>query len=408
MRSLLLSLSFPPRVGGREAYLHSIFSRLPSDEVVVLTPHEEGDVGYDRQSKMRIVRIRQERLYWFLHGRRKRLRWFISLAGLCLRERVGVVHCGVVLPDGMSGWLLKRVLGWPYIVYTYAKEITEPPSMERLYGDRRRALVEADRVVTISRHTRQELVRLGVDPARIVVVYPGVDADRFRPDLEAGRRVRALYDLGERPVLLTVARLVPRKGHDRVLEALPLILQRVPEAVYVIVGSGPDEERLRGLAHAHGVAERVIFAVTVSDEDLPAYYNGADLLVMPNREEGGDVEGFGIVFLEANGCGKPVIGGRSGGAVDAIADGESGYLVDPYSPQAIAEAVMRLLTDPVLARRMGEAGRERAQREFSWEQAARQVEALTAEVAAETRGTRVSSVHPARLAHSCRLFMQRL
>ncbi len=144
------------------------------------------------------------------------------------------------------------------------------------------------------------------------------------------------------------------------------------------------------------------------DEELSAYYNAADVFVMPNREEGTDVEGFGIVFLEANACSKPVIGGRSGGAVDAIADGESGYLVDPSSPQAIAEAASRLLTDPALARRMGEAGRERARREFSWERAARQVHTLTAEVAAATRGSRMAPAHPARLARSCHFFMQRL
>jgi len=407
-RSLLLTTSFPPRVGGRELYLHSIFSRLPAEEVRVLAVHEEGDAQFDRKSAIRIRRVPRERLQWFLQGRRKRLRWFASLAGLGWREKVKVVHCGVVLPDGMSGWLLKKVLGWPYIVYTYAKEVTEPLPLERLHEHRRRVLIEADRVVTISRYTRQELIRLGVDPARIVMVYPGVDAERFRPDPEAGQRIRALYGLGERPVLLTVARLIPRKGHDMVIAALPSILQQVPEAVYVIVGSGPDEGRLRRLAEGQGVADRVLFAGAVPDEDLPAWYNAADLLVMPNREEEGDVEGFGIVFLEANACATPVIGGRSGGAVDAVADGETGYLVDPASPEAVAEAAVRLLTDPALARRMGERGRERARREFSWERAARQVRELTAEVMAAARGRRGVWAYPVRMGRSWRFFLQRL
>jgi len=292
------------------------------------------------------------------------------------------VHCGVALPDGMSGWLLKKVLGWPYIVYTYAKEITETFSMERLHQYRRRALLEAERVVTISQYTRQELMRLGVEPDRIIIVPPGVDADRFQPDQEAGQRIRTLYGLEGKPILLTVARLIPRKGCDQVIEALPFILQQAPEATYVIVGEGPDEERLRELVQSVGVGNCVVFTGSVPDKDLPAWYNAADVVVMPNREEGSDVEGFGIVFLEANGCGKPVIGGRSGGAVDAIVNGETGYLVDPYDSQAIAEAVVRLLTDPALAHRIGAQGREWAQ-EFSWKRAARQVQTLTAEVVSD-------------------------
>lgn len=408
MRSLLITSTFPPRVGGRELYLHSIFSRFPGGEVVVVTPREGDFESFDSQSPHKIIRIDQDSLMWFLRGRRGRLRLSAFLSSLCVRERIDVVHCGVALPDGMSGWLLKRVLGRPYIVYTYAKEITESPSMERLHHDRRRALQEADRVVTISQYTRGELIRLGVDPARIVMIYPGVDATRFQPDGEARQRIRARHDLDDRPVLLTVARLIPRKGHDQVIEAMPLILQQVPEVAYLIVGSGPAEEHLRTLAQSRGVAERVIFAGAVSDEDLPAYYNAADLFLMPNREEGGDVEGFGIVFLEANACGKPVIGGRSGGAVDAVTDGETGYLVAPYSSEAIAEAVVRLLTDSALARRMGERGRERVQREFSWERAAQQVRVLTAEVVAAARGEPVTLTHPAQLARSFHFFLQRL
>jgi len=406
-RGLLLTNTFPPRVGGREAYLFQIFTRLTPPTVVV-TPDREGDwEAFDRESPLRVVRVQPEGPRWFYEGgRRRRLSWFAALTGLRWRERVDVIHCGVALPDGMSGWLLKRTLGCPYIVYTYAKEITSPLPMKRLYSDRQQTLQEADRVVTISQYTRGELIRLGVDPARIVMVYPGVDATCFQPDGEARQRIRARHDLSDRPVLLTVARLIPRKGHDQVIEAMPLILSQVPEAVYLIVGSGPAEEHLRTLAQSRGVAERVIFVGAVSDEDLPAYYNAADLFLMPNREEGGDVEGFGIVFLEANACNKPVIGGRSGGTVDAVADGETGYLVDPYSPEAIAEAAICLLTDPTLARRMGERGRERVQREFSWERAAQQVQKLTAEVATEARSRRGVWAHPRWVVRLCSFFLQ--
>lgn len=410
MRSLLVTSTFLPRTGGRELYLHSVFSRFPPEDVVVVTHDREGDwQAFDQQSSLRIIRVDRNNFHWYFRGRRGRLKWFASLGGLCLREKIDIVHCGVTIPDGMSGWLLKKALGKPYIVYTYAKEILEPLPTEWHRLNFQRALREADGIVTISKYTQGKLVELGVDPSQIAVIYPGVDLKAFQPNSAAGQTIRARHGLLDgRPVLLTVARLIPRKGHDKVIEALPAILGQVPDVVYLIVGTGPQEDRLRTHAQEKGVADRVIFAGRVSDEELPAYYNAADVFIMPNREDETDVEGFGIVFLEANACGVPVIGGHSGGAVDAIADGESGYLVDPSSPQAIAEAASRLLTDPALARRMGEAGRERARWEFSWERAARQVYTLTAEVAAATRGSRMAPAHPARLARSCHFFMQRL
>ncbi|MBC7249630.1 MAG: glycosyltransferase family 4 protein [Anaerolineae bacterium] len=410
MKSLLITSTFPPRVGGREFYLHSIFSRFPPGDVVVMTHDREGDwQAFDQQSALRTFRMKQTDFYWYFRGRRARFSWSVFLGSLCLRERISVVHCGVVLPDGMSGWLLKRVFGKPYIVYTYAKEIQELLPTEWHWRNFQRTLQEADRIVTISNYTKDKLVKLGVDPTRIVMIYPGVDLGVFHPDPAAGQAARLRHGLSdEQLVLLTVARLVPRKGHDKVIEALPAILERVPDVVYLIVGTGPGVDCLRTHAQEKGVADRVIFVGQVPDEDLPAYYNAADVFIMPNREEGTDVEGFGIVFLEANACAKPVIGGRSGGTVDAVADGETGYLVDPFSPEAVAEAAVHLLTDPALARRMGERGQKRVQQGFSWDRAVRQVRELTIEVAAAAKEERVTLAHPARLAHSLGLFLQRL
>jgi len=405
-----MTSTFLPRVGGRERYLHSVFSCFPPEDVVVVTHDREGNwQAFDQQSPLRIIRVDRAGFHWYFQGRRARLKWFSFLGGLCLRERINVVHCGLTIPDGMSGWLLKRVLGKPYVMYTYAKEILEPLPTEWHRRNFQWTLREADRIVTISEYTKGQLVQLGVDPSKIEMIYPGVNSEAFHPNLTAGRAIRARHRLSDgQPVLLTVARLIPRKGHDKVIEALPAILEQVPDVVYLIVGTGPGEDWLRARAQEKGVADRVVFAGRVSDEELPACYNAANVFIMPNREEGTDVEGFGIVFLEANACGKPVIGGRSGGAADAIADGESGYLVDPCSPSDIAQAAIRLLTDPTLAERMGEQGRKWVQREFSWERAARQVRELTAEVVAAARVRKSAWTCPVRMARSCRFFLQRL
>jgi len=377
MDHLLIAHTFSPRVGGRESYLLNLFSRLGPARVTVVTPDREGEWEmFDRSAPFRVVRVSPEGPGWFFRGgRRQRLRWFFFLSGLCLRRRVGMVHCAVALPDGMTGLLLKRTLGLPYVQYVFGLEIArpalEPWTRERLEW----VLQNADRVVAISRATADLAVRLGARPDRVVFVPPGVDVETYHPDPEAGARIHRQHRLDGRKVILTLGRLVARKGQDQVIRALPRVLEAVPEAVYMIVGDGPDRERLEALAREVGVAEQVIFAGRIPDGKVVAYYNSADVVAMPSREEPetGDVEGFGMVFLEANACGKPVVGGRSGGVVDAVTDGVTGFLVDPHDSADLAARLVTLLRDPDLARRMGEAGRKRAQREFAWGRSAQRL-----------------------------------
>ncbi|MCK4262075.1 glycosyltransferase, partial [bacterium] len=200
------------------------------------------------------------------------------------------------------------------------------------------------------------------------VIPPGVDSLRFRPDLDADAVLKKHHLFG-RQVILTVSHLVRRKGHANVIRALPRVLEKVPEAIYLIVGRGPEDDNLRKLAQTLGILDRVVFAGFVSNEEIPLYYNVCQVFIMPSYEikEEGDVEGFGIVFLEANACGKPVIGGRSGGVVDAVVDGETGLLVDPLNTEEISVALVKLLYDESLAERLGQRGRKRVEKELSWE-----------------------------------------
>jgi len=387
MKSLLISSTFPPRLGGRENYVYQLFAHLPQGEVVVLTPDRQGDwEQFDAQSlaekKIKIIRCVPERLRWFLGKRRDRLDWVRYLARLCRREQVRVVHCATALPDGLTGLLIKRALGLPYVGYVFGLEILryedQPWAKERMLL----GLKEASCVVAISEFTKRQVVRLGIPSERIVLVPPAVEMDAFYPDPAAGLAVRRRYGLGGKKVLLTVGRLVARKGHDRVIEALPAILRQVPDTVYLITSDGPERERLEKLAQTVGVEQDVIFTGPVPQSELLSYYNAADVFIMASRQMGSDVEGFGIVFLEASACGVPVIGGRSGGVVDAVADGESGFLVDPNDPADIAQRVVTLLQDTDLARRLGRQGLHRVRKQFTWASAAAQIRAVNEELSA--------------------------
>ena len=273
---------------------------------------------------------------------------------------------------GVVPSLLSAVLDLKVVLVAHGWEIVRAGG-----GWRRRlkriALGRADWVVAVSRYTRGKVLEAGGHEDRTRVVANGVDPSLFYPGPRPDALVRR-FGLKGKKVILTLARLVERKGHDQVIEALPEVLKVVAEAVYLIVGRGGYRERLEQIAVRCGVRDRVIFAGYVPDAERADFYNLSDVVAMPCRElaDQGNVEGFGIVFLEAGACGKPVIGGRSGGVEDAIVEGETGFLVDPMDGHQIADRLIRLLTNAPLSRAMGDKGRLRAEG-LTWDHAARRV-----------------------------------
>ena len=270
--------------------------------------------------------------------------------------------------------------GIPLFTVLHAKEVTERIPLPLLFM-LRRLLARSRRIICVSRFTEEAaLARFRLPAAKVTVIHPGVDPSIYHPGPTApGFRER--YGLGDGPVLLTMARVIARKGHDVVVRALPAVLERHPDAVYVVCGKPfePFASRLRALVTDLGLDAHVRFTGHVPAADVVDLYRACDVCVMPSRilERKGDTEGFGITFIEAGACAKPVIGGREAGVVDAIVDGETGLLVDPSDPAAVAEALNRILGDPGLARRMGEAGRVRVEAAFTWDRVARQYLALS-------------------------------
>ncbi|MCX7018776.1 MAG: glycosyltransferase family 4 protein [Candidatus Sumerlaeota bacterium] len=293
--------------------------------------------------------------------------------------RADIVIAGHVLPLGTVACALKRWRGTPFILMTYGEDVTMCAHGRRMSAMLVSAICGADAVTCLTRESADEIALIvGGGPAaqgRIEVWPPPADAGIADTPEEAVARITAIHHLKGRRVVLTVARLTPRKGIDVTMKAVAMLRDEFPGLAYLIVGDGPDEARLRALAAELGITEMTIFA---GPTHYPApFYHACEVFVMPNRQlDDGEREGYGIVFPEAGLAGKPVIGGRSGGATDAIADGETGLLADPKNPATVAAAMRTLLSDTELAKRLGMAGRERAMRLSSPQAAQERLEKL--------------------------------
>jgi phosphatidylinositol alpha-1,6-mannosyltransferase len=236
-----------------------------------------------------------------------------------------------------------------------------------------------DVVTYLGEYTRVRLARAIGDLTTLERLPPGVDTHLFRPTVD-GSAVRRRYGLRDRPVIVCVSRLVPRKGQDTLIRALPRIRQRVRDTALLIVGGGPYRSTLEVIAREEGVADHVVITGSVPWSDLPGHYAAGDVFAMPCRTRRGglDVEGLGIVYLEASATGLPVVAGDSGGAPDAVLDGETGFVVPGRDRDALVDRLTLLLTDSALAKRLGAAGREWVETEWRWETQADRLAALLA------------------------------
>jgi phosphatidyl-myo-inositol dimannoside synthase len=390
MTTLLLALDFPP-MGGGIARLHGeIARRYPRGELIVSTPADPDAPDVDGTFNAVIDRLP-------VAARRAKsvpglLLWSRRAASLARQHQVRFVHCGNVKPAGYPArWVYER-LRVPYSLFLYGADLLS--EQHKIHSALKRKTARAifggaAVLIAISSWTRDlalaVLGELGLDGhgGRLRVVHLGTDPDRFRPGVDV-TELRERFELEDSGVrwLLTVARLEPHKGVDMVLRALPEIIARAPDVRYAVAGKGPERERLKKLAHKIGVADRVHFLGEVSENDLPALYNLASVYVGASRRaERLGVEGFGISLVEASACGLPVVAGRSGGIPDAVREGETGFLIPPEDPAAIAEVVTRLLGDTELAGRVGMAGRRAVETYYNWDRVVRDLRAIEAEFA---------------------------
>lgn len=372
MSHILLTNDFPPKIGGIQNYLHELWRRLPPDDVTVLTTAYEGAAAFDREQAFRVVRSRSKVLLPTppLRAEVKRLAAEVG---------ADLVVIDPAFPLGLVG----PRLDMNYALVVHGAETTIPGRVPLTRPLLARALRGAKLVIAAGGYPGEEARRAagGAMPP-VVLVPPGVDSTRFRP-LDASERTRARADLGLPPaarVLLSVSRLVPRKGMDVLIEAVALLAPSMPDLCLVIGGSGRDLRRLREVARRARVEVR--FLGRVPDADMPRLYGAADVAAMLCRDRwmGLEQEGFGIVFLEAAAAGIPQVAGRSGGADEAVVDGETGFVVaNPGDPAAAAGLLRKLLENESLRQRLGRAARQRAVTEFDYRVLAARLQAALSE-----------------------------
>ena len=366
-RVLLVTNDFPPRRGGIQSYLGEFVARLVaagSHAVTVYAPQWKGADAFDDlacDAGYRVVR-HPGTLMLPSPAVDARMRRLIE------EEEIDTVWFGAAAPLGLLAQRARQAGASRVLASTHGHEVGW--SMLPVARSVLRRIGEQTDVVTfVSRYTRSRFAPAFGPEASLEYLPPGVDADRFRPDPDARAALRDRYGLGDRPTVVCLSRLVPRKGQDVLIKALPAIRRRVDGAALVIVGGGPYLDTLRKLAQERGVADHVTFTGGVPGAELPAHHALGDVFAMPCRTRGAgmDVEGLGIVFLEASASGVPVIAGESGGAPEAVQQNKTGLVIDGRSVDKVAEAVAELLTDRDRAAAMGAAGRKWVTSQWRWD-----------------------------------------
>ena len=355
-KTLLLTHEYYPYRGGIGTYCYNLFKHYSPHDYLVATDQRE------IPDNNPVIRVR-------LVSSIMRPRWLmgcLTVARIVRKYSIEQIVTPHILPLGRIAYVLKRILGIPYIISLHGFDINL--ALERKEKITRKILSSAHAII-VNSHATKEIVD-GLHLKHLVeVITPYYNATLVNKDLET--KLKEQY--AGKKVILTTGRLVKRKGQDMIIQALPGIVKRVPMAHYVMVGDGPDKEYLQQLAKDYGVMDRVTFVPDVADADLGAYYSVASLFAMPARRIGPDMEGFGIVYLDAASFGLPVIAGNSGGEAEAVGDGSAGLIVNVRSLEQIIESIVNILEDPELAHYLGENARERLKQLPTWDDQAQKL-----------------------------------
>ena len=369
-RLLVLTELFLPTRGGTAVWAAEVYKRLGGKEVHIVTADVPGAEAVDAVHPNTIHRLNLKRVPWLRpESLAMYARFFFKALALALTHRFDAVHAFRALPEGLVAWAVARLTCRPVVIYAHGEELTTWGHGGK-YKTMRFVLRHANRVVANSEHTRDTLLGMGIDAARITIIYPGVDVSVFRPDLDVTGLRESFGIRSDEKLVFSVGRLSRRKGFDQVIRAVARLRESGINVHYVLAGIGEDWDYLADLIREHDLQNAAHMIGAVDEQDLPRWMNTCDVFAMPNREIDGDNEGFGMVFIEAAACGKPVLAGNAGGTGAAVLNDVTGLRVDGTSIEAVVNGLTRLLSGSDDVVKMGLNGMSRVHNDFAWERVA--------------------------------------
>jgi len=374
-KSLLITYFFPPKIGGLENYLFNICKGLPKDKIIVLTNSANLPKSDNFQKEDFCVYQTKFFSWRFLKPSWLPLSW--KIYRLIKKEKIKILQFGHYAHYCLIGTLLAKLLKLKILIYFHGVDLWIHQRKKIDKWLMKLNLKNADKLIANSNFIKNEISKLGIPEEKITVVYPGVNLEKFK-----SLNNKKSGDLANKKIILSLGRLIKLKGYDLVFKALPEVIRVVPNLVYLIIGEGEEEKELRELVKKLDLEKYVNFikAIRGPEETKAPYYALADVFVGPSREiiykDYKHIESFGLVYLEAAAAEKPVIATKIGGITEAVLDGQTGLLVPPENTQALSQALIKLLTDEELAKKLGKQGRERVEKEFRWEQRVEKISEL--------------------------------
>ncbi len=376
LKAVILSTDYPPLTGGIAAYSNGIAKGLSIYcKVTVLAPKIGNFREFDQRQLYKTIRVVNFPVI-------REILFLLASSWLAITKKIDFIYNTAWFPCGVISLVVYFLFGTSYYVAAHASEILddEITLKRRIKKKLRRlknlVLKNAKFVFPVSNFTKQRLIEMDVPSEKIIIIPDGVDPEQFHPQVDTFL-VKRKYGLEGKKIILTVARLDKHKGHEFVLRAMCRgVIEKFPNTVYLIVGDGPERNNLEDLVKDLDLRKNVIFTGLIKDYELSSFYNSCDVFVMPSYEiprRTDLIEGFGVSYLEANACGKPVIGGKSGGVSDAIIDGQTGLLVEPTLIEELSETMCKLLSNKDYASSLGQQGRKRIETLLNWKTIGKQI-----------------------------------
>jgi len=358
-KTLLITLEFPPFAGGVGYYYFNLVKRLPNEKICVLT-NETKTLAENINFKIYRQVLLTKLPIW--------PKWLFALfkiATLVKKEGVELIWVGQVLPIGTMALILKKFLKLDYLVSCHGTDILTAQKKQRKRELLIKILREAKIITANSKYTQQEIVKLGISPEKIIIIYPCAND---LPPIDPIKKDKLLtnYNLKNKKILLSVGRLVPRKGFITIINIFPELLNIFPNLIYLIIGQGRLKEKLEQQISSLNLNNAIKILDNISNEDLSYFYDLADIFILTPINLATEVEGWGMVFLEASLFAKPIIASATGGIPEAVLANKTGILINPENPQEITQAIIKLLTDKNFANFLGETAKKYVLTNFRW------------------------------------------